>query len=199
MRDAETERYLEWIRSGLKQTGKTQKALASHLNLAHPQITQLLKGKRRLKVDEVPRIADFLGIDPPKDDATDEIIRVPLVSWVSAGEMADQAAVVDLTDYPTIAVSRLPNSRWISLRVDGPSMNKISPPDSLIFVDLNDRRLVSNACYVIADETGAATYKRYRPNDQPPFQPASYEDIPPPKLEGAVTIIGRVKRSMIDM
>ena len=78
-------------------------------------------------------------------------------------------------------------------------MNKISPPDSLIFVDLNDRRLVSNACYVIADETGAATYKRYRPNDKPPFQPASYEDIPPPRLEGAITVIGRVKRSMIDM
>jgi SOS-response transcriptional repressor LexA len=199
MKNAEADRYIEWIRSGLKSTGKTQLGLASHLNLAHPQITQLLKGKRRLKVDEVPRIAEYLGIAPPTDDASDEIIRVPMVSWVSAGEMSDQAAVIDLSEYPTIAVSRLPASRWIALRVDGPSMNKISPPDSLIFVDLNDKRLVTNACYVICDETGAATYKRYRPNDEPPFQPASYEEIAPPRLEGAITVIGRVKRSMIDM
>ncbi|WP_244484510.1 helix-turn-helix transcriptional regulator [Mesorhizobium sp. Root552] len=199
MKNAEADRYIEWIRSGLKSTGKTQLGLASHLNLAHPQITQLLKGKRRLKVDEVPRIAEYLGIAPPTDDASDEIIRVPMVSWVSAGELSDQAAVIDLSEYPTIAVSRLPPSRWIALRVDGPSMNKISPPDSLIFVDVNDKRLVTNACYVICDETGAATYKRYRPNEDPPFQPASYEDVPPPKLEGAITVIGRVKRSMIDM
>ena len=199
MKNSETERYLEWIRAGLTQPGKTQIGLARHLNIAHPQITQLLKGRRRLKVDEVPRIADYLGIAAPTDDGGDEIIRVPLVSWVSAGEMADQAAVVDLDDYPTVTVSRLHPSRWIALRVDGPSMNKISPPDSLIFVDLNDKRLVSNGCYVIADETGAATYKRYRPNDDPPFQPASYEDIPAPHLEGAITVIGRVRRSIIDM
>ena len=36
-------------------------------------------------------------------------------------------------------------------------------------------------------------------NDDPPFQPASYKKIPPPALEGAITVIGRVKRSMIDM
>lgn len=199
MKNAETQKYIEWIESSLKNTGKTRKGLAEHLNLAHPQITQLLKGRRRLKVDEVPRIAEYLGVAPPKDDETDEIIRVPMISWVSAGELDDQASVIDLSEYPTIAVSRLHPSRWIALRVDGPSMNKISPPDSLIFVDLNDKRLVSNACYVISDETGAATYKRYRPNDEPPFQPASYENISPPKLEGAITIIGRVKRSMIDM
>lgn len=199
MKNAEAQRYIEWIKSALKSTGKTQSGLAAHLNLAHPQITQLLKGNRRLKVDEVPRIAEYLGVEPPKDDASDEIIRVPMVSWVSAGEMTDQASVIDLSEFPTIAVSRLQASRWIALRVDGPSMNKISPPDSLIFVDLNDRRLVTNACYVICDETGAATYKRYRPNDDPPFQPASYEKIPPPTLEGAITVIGRVKRSMIDM
>jgi hypothetical protein len=78
-------------------------------------------------------------------------------------------------------------------------MNKISPPDSIIFVNLRDKRLVTNGCYVISDESGQATYKRYRPNENPPFQPASYMDIPPPALEGAITIIGRVKRSMIDM
>ncbi|MDX8466053.1 S24 family peptidase [Mesorhizobium sp. VK23B] len=126
-------------------------------------------------------------------------IDVPIVSWISAGELGSQEGVVNLSDYPTIPTTDLEEGEWIALRVDGPSMNKISPPDSIIFVNLRDKRLVTNGCYVIADETGRATYKRYRPNDIPPFQPASYLDIPPPELEGAITIIGRVKRSMIDM
>ena len=126
-------------------------------------------------------------------------VDVPIVSWISAGELGTQDMVVNLSDYPTIPTTDLEQGQWIALRVDGPSMNKISPPDSIIFVNLRDKRLVTNGCYVIADESGQATYKRYRPNDTPPFQPASYLDIPPPELEGAITIIGRVKRSLIDM
>ncbi len=124
---------------------------------------------------------------------------IPLISWVSAGELSHQDSIEDFSFYPTVSASDLPEGDWIALRVDGPSMNKISPPDSIILVNRADKRLVTNGCYVIADETGQATYKRYRPNDDPPFQPASYKDIPAPKLEGAITIIGRVKRSIIDM
>jgi len=57
--------FREWIRAGLKQPGKTQVGLAQHLGIAHPQITHLLSGKRRLNVDEVPRIAEYLELDPP--------------------------------------------------------------------------------------------------------------------------------------
>ena len=35
------------------------------MGLAHPQITQLLKGRRRLKVSEVPQIAEYLETVPP--------------------------------------------------------------------------------------------------------------------------------------
>ncbi|WP_439710614.1 LexA family protein [Brucella anthropi] len=127
------------------------------------------------------------------------IADVPLVSWVSAGELTHQDPVIDLDDYPTVPTVNLPEGNWIALRVEGPSMNKISPPDSIIFVNLNDKRLVPNGCYVICDETGKATYKRYRPGEEPQFQPASYENIQPPHLEGAINVIGRVKRSIIDM
>ncbi|MGT2468453.1 hypothetical protein ACVOMV_32380 [Mesorhizobium atlanticum] len=41
-----------------------------------------------------------------------------------------------LSDYPTIPTADLEEGEWIALRVDGPSMNKISPPDSIIFVNL---------------------------------------------------------------
>lgn len=126
-------------------------------------------------------------------------IDVPLISWISAGQLADQDGITDLSDFPPVPAVDLPDGDWIALRVDGPSMNKISPPDSIIFVNRRDKRLVANACYIVADETGAATYKRYRPNDDPPFQPASYEDVPPPAFSGAVHVVGRVRRSIIDM
>lgn len=143
----------------------------------------------------------MLGEGDPLDfsEETPDVQDIPFVSWVSAGEMTEQEGVVDTSQFPTVPAVNLPDGDWIALRVDGPSMNKISPPDSIIFVNMKDKRLVSNGCYVISDETGKATYKRYRPNEEPQFQPASYEKIEPPLLEGVITVIGRVKRSVIDM
>lgn len=143
----------------------------------------------------------FMGVGDPDDIETEppSTADVPLVSWISAGALAEQPGVQSLEEFPTIPVIDLPEGDWIALRVEGNSMNKISPPDSIIFVNRRDRRLAPNACYVVADETGAATYKRYRPNDDPPFQPASYDDTPAPKLTGAVNVVGRVRRSVIDM
>lgn len=64
--NAETKKYIDWIKSNLdRKSGKTQLALAHHLGLAHPQVTRLLKGERRLKIDEIPKIAEFLGVPPP--------------------------------------------------------------------------------------------------------------------------------------
>ena len=127
------------------------------------------------------------------------ITDVPKVSWVSAGQLGEQPTVESYSDFPTEPAIDLPEGEWICLEVEGNSMNKISPPGSIIFVNLRDKRLVPNGLYVVADETGAATYKRYRPNDKPPFQPASYEDVPPPEFHGAVHVVGRVRRSVIEV
>lgn len=127
------------------------------------------------------------------------VTSVPLVPWISAGQLSVHEGVMDFSDFTPIAAVDLPAGEWVAFRVDGDSMNKISPPDSIIFANLRDRQLVANGCYVVADEAGGATYKRYRPNESPPFQPASYNDISPPKFDGEVKIIGRVRRSIIDM
>ncbi|MGV1791021.1 LexA family protein [Rhizobium sp. A37_96] len=143
----------------------------------------------------------FMGAGEP-GDLDEEPIKatdVPLISWISAGALSEHEGITDLADFPTIPALNLPDGDWIALRVEGDSMNKISPPGSVVFVDRSDRRLAPNACYIVADEAGKATYKRYRPNDNPPFQPASYKEIEPPDFQGAVTVIGRVKRSVIEM
>ena len=144
----------------------------------------------------------YLGIgspDDPEPEETPTVSAVPLLTWVSAGQLAEDAVVEQWHDLKTIAAIDLPQGDWIALRVEGDSMNKISPPDSIILVNRRDRQLVHNGCYVITDEQGGATYKRYRANEEPPFQPASYHDVPPPHLVGAIKVIGRVRRSIIDM
>lgn len=78
-------------------------------------------------------------------------------------------------------------------------MDRISPPDSMIIVNRRDKRLVANACYVIADGDGGATYKRYRP-DPMRFEPVSTNPAHEPMFpDHEPTIIGRVRRTILDM
>lgn len=137
----------------------------------------------------------YTGLRPQNPPAE----AVKLISWVSAGQLSDQPTVEGFEDFPTIYAADLPPGRWIALTVDGTSMNKISPPSSVILVNLDDTRLAPNKCYVVADETGAATYKAYDPKADPPFQPRSYVPTDPPVFHGAVRVIGRVHRTMLTM
>jgi SOS-response transcriptional repressor LexA len=143
----------------------------------------------------------YFGTGAPEDIDVEpvSVTDVPLISAVSAGQLVSSDGVSDLSDFPTVPALDLPEGQWIALRVDGDSMNKISPPDSIVFANLRDRRLVHNACYIVTDEEGNTTYKRYRQNEEPPFQPASYHDVAPPKFKGTITVVGRVKRSIIEM
>lgn len=132
------------------------------------------------------------------DAPSTERRHVPILTWVSAGAMARDDTQQDAIGEVEAADLDF-RGHWIALRVDGDSMDRISPPGSLIFVNLADRRLVTNACYIITNGDGEATYKRFRSNP-PRFEPVStnpaHEAIFP---DGEPTVLGRVRRSMIDM
>lgn len=125
-------------------------------------------------------------------------VEVPLISWVSAGKMAFPDVSEDM--FEKIMMPNLdPTGDWIALKVVGDSMDRISPPESIIFVDRSDKVLVPNACYVISNGEGEATYKRFRSNPMR-FEPVStnptHEPIYPAREP---LIVGRVKKSTIDM
>lgn len=125
-------------------------------------------------------------------------LSVPLLTWVSAGAMAQDDAQQEAIG--EIDASDLdPKGQWIALRVEGDSMDRISPPGSVIFVNLKDRRLVTNACYIITNGDGEATYKRFRANP-PRFEPVSTNPAHEPIFpDGEPTVLGRVRRSTIEM
>jgi phage repressor protein C with HTH and peptisase S24 domain len=140
----------------------------------------------------------YLNIGAPDDKEEDNTIHViPLLSMVSAGllsrdDVADEAM-------GTLRISDLPPGDWIALRVLGDSMDRISPPESVILVDRRDKRLVPNALYVIADEEGNSTYKRYRPGPPPRFEPVSTNtSLEPIFPHQEPVIVGRVRRTILD-
>lgn len=135
------------------------------------------------------------GVGPGEDV---QQVSVPILTWVSAGLAARDEASQDVLGY--IRVPDLDQrQRWIALRVEGDSMDRISPPGSIIIVNIHDKKLVPNACYVIADGDSNVTYKRYRSNPAR-FEPVSTNPAHEPIFpDGEPEIVGRVKKSIIDM
>ena len=182
----------------------SQVKLAEKSGVSQQLISQLETGKNQTTT-ELPAIASALGVAVHEIDEAytpDEggipTATVPHLSWISAGAMlrediADEArGAIRVADLP-------PTGDWIALTVVGDSMDRISPPESIILVDRRDKRLISNACYVIADDEGNATYKRYRPGPVR-FEPVSTNPIHEPIFpEHDPIIVGRVRRSILEM
>lgn len=52
------------IKRLLKETGRTQRDLAAHLDVDPAAVTRMLAGKRRLRLDEAPKVEAFFGLPP---------------------------------------------------------------------------------------------------------------------------------------
>lgn len=140
-------------------------------------------------------LGDAIRVRPPKS--------IPRISWVSAGAFAVTDTVMPTDDVPHIEVSGLPNGEWYAFDIPDAfdSMDRISPPGSTIIVNRRDKRLVPNACYVITDQDGGSTYKRFRPSPvrfEPVSTNAMHEPIFPDdgNMPG---IFGRVRQSILNM
>lgn len=176
--------------------------LAKFLDVRPAAVSRMLndapgKEARRILAHELHALEEFFGTAPP---ATGGGVDVPLVSWVAAGQLASADAVVDTEDCDRIAVPDLdPKGDWIALEVQGDSMDRISPPESIIIVNRKDRKLVPNACYVIGDGEGGATYKRFRSSPMR-FEPVSTNpDHEPIFPDNTPKIVGRVRLSILRM
>lgn len=180
----------------------TNTELAKHLRIDQSRVAEMKSGKRKVKAEEIPVIARVTGLPPPAELVSDEpdnpkAVRIPVVSWVSAGALMnpDSQEIIGTELFAGLD----PRGDWIALRVKGDSMDRISPPDSVILVNRKDKKLVPNACYVVSDGDDGVTYKRYRPNPNrmepvstnPAHEPMFFRDEP--------RIIGRVMKTILDL
>lgn len=196
---------LVWLR---KRRYKSASDAARAMGVREPTYLAHENGSRGLRRDAALRYARFFrgsvewllsGKGDPDDISLTNVQLVPKLSWVPAGDWWLPEQIVDGADLDVIEAVGLPAGDWVALEVSGSSMDRISPPGSIIFVNRAEKTLAPNACYVIADEEGRSTYKRYRPNPQR-FEPVTsaegHETLFP---DGKITVIGRVRRSTIDM
>ena len=81
---------VDWIRAGLKRTGKTRSGLAKALGRSPSAVTDLLNGHRRLRADEIAIVSDYLGIEPPRLIGGGPLRppKAPLIGYVGAGAIA---------------------------------------------------------------------------------------------------------------
>jgi SOS-response transcriptional repressor LexA len=181
-----------------KRVGLKIEELAERAGLSTTYVWRMERGERNVSLKNLQKLADALGVAPSDLIESNPVADVPILSWVSAGMMARDDVQQDVVG--EIRMSDLdPRGEWMALRVEGDSMDRISPPGSLILVDLTDKALVPNACYIITDGDSQATYKRFRSNP-PRFEPVSTNPSHQPIFpDGEPAVIGRVRRSLIDM
>jgi transcriptional regulator with XRE-family HTH domain len=190
---------------GLSQTGLAKLAVVSQ------QLISRLESGLDLTTKKLPEIARALSVTPSEIDENfaiedrGSVLAAPLISWVNAGPLeAHEPLPLDQDGNPerkyTAGITPIEGD-WVAFKVKGDSMDRISPPDSFIFVNQNDRRLVTNACYVIKDVDGGLSYKRYRSG------PARWEPVSTNKKhktylvkgDRGPIVTGRVKRTMLDL
>jgi transcriptional regulator with XRE-family HTH domain len=181
-----------------KRAGLKIEELAEKTGLSATYISRMERGERNVSLKNLQKMAEALGVAPSELIEQKPVADVPILSWVSAGMMARDDVQQDVIG--EIRMYDLdPRGEWIALRVEGDSMDRISPPGSLILVDLTDKALVPNACYIITDSDNQATYKRFRSNPSR-FEPVSTNPSHDPIYpDGEPAVIGRVRRSLIDM
>ena len=107
---------VDWIRAGLKRTGKTRSGLAKALGRSPSAVTDLLNGHRRLRADEIAIVSDYLGIEPPRLIGGGPLRppKAPLIGYVGAGAIAhfyadgqgpfDEVPAPDAASPKTVAV-----------------------------------------------------------------------------------------------
>jgi SOS-response transcriptional repressor LexA len=195
----------QWVIAALAHAGLSQSELSRRLAAKlrrtpdHSIINKFLKSRRDISADELIAIEEITGHRRPVESAS-KIKEVPVVSWVSAGRLADASNQVPVNELPLLAFADLGRGDFFALRVEGDSMDRVSPEGSIIVVNRSDRELVSDRCYIFAVR-GETTYKRWHA-DPPYLAPFSTNAMHEPifiKKARDMEVVGRVRRTVLDL
>lgn len=138
---------------------------------------------------------------PPTVAADRNIQSVPLLSWVSAGKLADAESQIPVEDVPLLAFADLGRGDFFALKVVGDSMDRVSPEGSIIVVNRAEREPVPDKPYVFWHRTEGTTYKLWQP-EPPRLEPYSWNAANKPiyvKRKKDLDVIGRVRRTVFDL
>ncbi len=127
------------------------------------------------------------------------VIEIPVISWVSAGQLAEVGQLDAIEELERITVSGMPSGEYFVLDVVGDSMDRVSPDGSRIVVRHERTRPLPGGFYVLASD-GQTTFKRFY-DDPIRFEPFSTNPSNRtifPRADGW-EVVGQVVRSFIDL
>ena len=109
-----------------KRAGLKIDELAEKTGLSTTYIWRMERGERNVSLKNLQKMAEALGVAPSELIEQKPVSDVPILSWVSAGMMARDDVQQDVIG--EIRMSDLdPRGEWVALRVEGGSMDRISP------------------------------------------------------------------------
>lgn len=128
------------------------------------------------------------------------IVSVPVVSWVSAGKLADPGTQIPVEDVPLLAFADLGRGDYFALKVEGDSMDRLSPEGSVIVVNRRERELIPGKAFVFSVR-GDTTYKLWRaePDRLEPYSTNPANQAIFIKRQRDMQVIGRVRRTVLDL
>ena len=129
--EASSSSLVKIILEGLQRRGLSQKGLAAHLGISHSQVSRMLSGQRRIQLEEIPKIFEFLGQEVPSDTLPDlfpsgiskyhPTHRVPVVAALAMNVFRKPGfKVMGELAVPAVPDPRVSGLRQYACRLDGP-------------------------------------------------------------------------------
>jgi SOS-response transcriptional repressor LexA len=207
----------QWVENALVHAQIDQAELARRLSerlrpgYDRSKVNKMALDKRRVSGDEMLAIETITNFPIPAalrnqsmdEKPTKKVVSVPLLDFVTAGKLKAPSSQIPIEDARMLVFSDLGRGDWfaLELEVDADSMDRISPPGSIVVVNKSDRELRSGKCYIFAVE-GEVTYKMWQEGDPPYLAPHSTNPLHRPRFvrrKRDLEVIGRVRRTVFDL
>lgn len=209
--DMENRSLSQRVAARLTEIGVGPVEAALSVGLERNYIRDLVERKKRsISQEKTALVAEALRwtvADLTMHDATEPPIRgirqIPLLDRITAGKLKSPSSQLPVEDVPLLAFADLGRGEFFALKLedDSDSMDRISPPSSVIVVNRADRTLKSGRCYVFSI-AGETTYKMWQDGEPPYLAPYSTNPLHKPifiKRRRDFDVIGRVKRTVLDL
>jgi phage repressor protein C with HTH and peptisase S24 domain len=208
---------MQWIEGAMLHSGMSQSELARALQTRlqtefdRSKIYKILKGGRKVTAEEMLAIEEVTAFPAPATlhqapaavTKAVKVLNVPLLDAVTVGKLRNLSLQIPAEGVPQMAFAGLGRGDFFALQVadDDDSMDRISPPGSVIVVNRAERDLKSGRCYVFSIE-GVTSYKMWQDGDPAYLASSSTNPTHKPlfmRRKRNFDVIGRVKRTVLDL
>lgn len=196
------------IAAARKARGISQAELGNVVHVGQTTVSSWEKGRTEPTREAVKKIAQYFRMEiaelegvSPAEAEPKRFREIPIISWVSAGQVREPAAMLTTRYAKQMMVDDLPGGDYFATDVRGDSMDRVSPEGSRVVVNVNDREPQPGKFYLFSLR-GETTYKRFRNDPVIRFEPFSTNPANEtiyPKADKDWVVIGRVVRSYLNL